>query len=577
MADWIYKARGRAGQLAVLALATSAAGTAAGANESIVLAANDQVLAQWAQASGAPAPRLVETEKDGTRLEWTGSASYDHYQNNSRGGYTLTPIRDESSNNTGQVQTEIKSTATNGAVSWFTFGATLSDDRAVLDNPTLINTLQFGHAGEDYRVALGDVPVGFSTLGTNTGLRGLFGEGHLGRTRIQAVAGVQSETWESIAHEDRRTRYLRNSYALKVEHPLSAALGVYLTTQGYSDDSDADTADATALAPADGSATTIGLAFQQGRFTLSAEGGISDWEEKGYADEGDAAWIVDASWQGERVGVQLGHHDLGLYYTSLSGDALSGVRETYGNANWMASNWLSLNGDLRHTENERAEPPSGVMPPPASPFTPNALEADSWTLGADLAILPVEGLNLQLSRSQSDGDNDGGGSNDQADTGVNLQYGRGGWSAGVGFQHGDYENSATPASDSLTTTWNYSLGKEWAEATEGIWNIGATLIYSDQRQDLDLGSRTSNESYQLSLSGQHARIGQFSALWYDGRMRDPGSGQNLDQRGIQVEAGRSLGKYGSLKLYYSRNDSFDEKATIAYMERTLGLQFLSAF
>ncbi|MCC7259237.1 MAG: hypothetical protein IT486_12805, partial [Gammaproteobacteria bacterium] len=42
----------------------------------------------------------------GTRLEWTGGVSYDYYQNNSRGGFTLTPIRDESANNTGQVQTE---------------------------------------------------------------------------------------------------------------------------------------------------------------------------------------------------------------------------------------------------------------------------------------------------------------------------------------------------------------------------------------------------------------------------------------------------------------------------------------
>jgi hypothetical protein len=175
----------------------AAAGTAQADNSGYLLAANEQVLQQWAQTSGAAVPRLVETKAGdgGTQLEWSGGVSYDYYQNNSRGGFTLTPIRDESSNNTGQVQTEVKSVSSNGATSWFTFGATFSDDRAVLDNPTLINSLQFGHAGETYRVALGDVPVGFSTLGTNTGLRGLFGEGYLGRTLFQAVAGVQSDTW----------------------------------------------------------------------------------------------------------------------------------------------------------------------------------------------------------------------------------------------------------------------------------------------------------------------------------------------------------------------------------------------
>ncbi|MCC7258220.1 MAG: hypothetical protein IT486_07590, partial [Gammaproteobacteria bacterium] len=513
----------------------------------------------------------------GTRLEWTGGVSYDYYQNNSRGGFTLTPIRDESANNTGQVQTEIRSTGGDGAVSWFTFGATFSDDRAVLDHPTLINNMQLGHAGETYRVALGDVPVGFSTLGTNTGLRGLFGEGYLGSTLFQAVLGVQSDTWESIAKEERRTRYLRNSYAFKVEQPFGESFSAYLTTQGYADDEDEATATTTGLAAADGNATTLGFSFRQGGFTLTGEGGASDWEEEGYADESDEAWILDAAWQGERFGLQAGYHDLGLFYTSLSGDALSGVSEAYGNVSWMAASWLSLTGDLRHTENERAEAPPGLEQPVPVPYTPNAVEADSWTLGADIAVLAVEGLSLQLSHSQSDGENDDGGENDQQDSAASLQFSRGGWSTGLGWQHGDYENAAAAASDSDTDGWNAFVGREWVEPANGTWNVGATLMYADQRQELDTGEHNTNESYQLSLNGQHVRFGQFSAMWYDGRVRDPSTGQDLDQRGIQVEAGRALGRYGSLKFYFSRNDSFDDRADIAYMERTLGVQFMSAF
>jgi hypothetical protein len=556
-----------------------AAGGALAGNSDYLLAANNEVLQQWAQTSGTAAPQLVEAadEDGGTRLEWTTSVSYDYYQNNSRGGFTLTPIREESSNNTGQVQTEARSTSSDGAVSWLTFGATFSDDRAVLDHPTLINNLQFGHAAERYRVAFGDVPVGFSTLGTNTGLRGLFGEGYLGATLFQAVAGVQSDTWESIASEERRTRYLRNSYAFKVEQPFGESFSTYVTTQGYADDDDEDTAATTGLAPADGNATTLGFNFRQGGFTLSAEGGVSDGEEEGYADESDEAWIVDASWQGERIGLQAGYHDLGLYYTSLSGDALSGVSEAYGNINWMASSWLSLTGDLRHTENERAEPPPGLEPPITVPYSPNAVEADSWTLGANVAILAVDGLNLQFSHAQSDGENDGGSENDQQDSAANLQFNRGGWSTGLGYQRGDYENAAAPGTDSKTEGWNAFVGREWAEPVSGDWSIGTMLMYADQRQELDTGPRNTNESYQLSINGQHVRFGQFSAMWYDGRVRDPSSGQHLDQRGIQLEAGRALGRYGSFKVYYSRNDSFEDRSDIAYMERTLGMQFMSTF
>ncbi len=550
---------------------------AAGSDGRAVLTGNDAVLAQWAQASGAPAPRIIASEGGSTRLEWRTSIAYDYYQTDSRGGFTLTPVRDGNAGNTAQLQTEFLSTGPDNSQSWFTFGITASDDRAVLGHPTLINTLQIGHAGEDYRVALGDVPVNFSTLGANTGLRGLLGERYIGRTLVQAVAGVQTDTWESLAKEERRTRYIRNSYAFKAEHPVTETLSMFVTTQGFSDNDDVQSAVATSLATAEGRATTAGLSFQRGRFTLGAEGGFSDWEEEGLENETDDAWIVDAGWQGDRVGVQFGHHDIGLYYTSLSGDALSGVRETYGNASWLATNWLSLNSDLRHTVNERASLPPVVTPPGETPYTPNAYRADSWSLGADVAVLAVDGLNLQLSHSGSDGENEGGGKNDQDHTGLNLQYGRGGWSTGLGYQRGDLENSATPDSDAETRTWSCFLGRQWTEAESGLWSIGTNASYNHQRQSLDAGTRTSNDNYSLSLNGQHVRWGQFTVLWYDGRVRDPATGQNLDHTGIQFEAGRQLGRYGSAKVYYSKNDSFQGNAAISYEERTLGLQFLSTF
>lgn len=564
----------------ILAGIVAPAATAAGADSGhYVLAGNEQVLQQWAQTSGTAPPRLVAGGGGGgsTRLEWTGGVSYDFYGSKSRGGFVLTPVRDDGSHNTAQIQTDVRSTGNDGALSWFTIGATFSDDRATIDHPMLINTVQVGHAGDSYRVALGDVPAGFSTLGTNTGLRGLLGEGYLGRTLFQAVAGVQADTWESIANEERRTRYQRNSYAFKVEQPVGEAFAAYATLQGYSDDSDEETAANTGLTPADGNAATLGFRFRQGGFSLSGEGGASHWKEQGQSSESDEAWIIDAAWQGEQLGVQAGYHDLGLFYNSLSGEALSGISEVYGSASWMATDWLSLNGDLRHTENERSIPPTKLGQPVSTPYTPNAAKADGWSLGADVSVSAIDGLSLQVSHSQSNGENDGGGANDQSNSAAGVSFSRSGWSTGISLQQGDFENSAAAATDSETDGWSAYLGREWMEAENGSWNFGTTLTYSDQRQELDSGPRNGSESWQVDLSGRHRRFGEFSALWYDGRVRDPSSGQMLDQRGIQFSAGRAIGRYGSIKAYYSRNDSFDDRNDIAYMERTLGVQLLAAF
>jgi hypothetical protein len=568
---------GRAAGLAVAVATLPAAVQAAGPTTGVV-APDSEVLQLWAQESGAVSPELVRTSDGASRLQWRGAVSTDYYKNSSRGGYTLTPSRDDNSNYSVQLQTEGRMSWNETDTSWLMFGGTASDDRSVLDHPAMINTLQLGHAAENYRVMLGDLPVNFSTLGANTGLRGLQGEVLVGRTLMQAVAGVQSETWEALSKRERRTRYLRDTYALKVQQSLTDSLALYVTNQGYSDDADSTTAEFTALAPSDGDATTTGFSFQQDRFTLSGEVGFSDWEEEGFADEHDDAWILDASWQGERVGLQVGHHDLGVYYTSVSGAALSGVRETYGSANWVTNDWLSFNGDLRRTINKRAETPAAV-PPSATPYTPNAYEADSWTLGSNFSVLQVPGLSLQLQRSESNGENEDGGDNDLDDTLFNVQYNVGGWNTGFGYQRSDVDNSATLGtnSNSVTRGWNYLLGRQWFEPDNGDWSVGVQGIYSDQRQSLDAGGRTGNENYQLAVNAQHIRWGQLAVVWFDGRVQDTETGQSLDQWQLQVQAERSLGRFGSVKLYFSKNDSFEEKAAIAYEEKLVGLQFMSAF
>ncbi len=61
------------------------------ASATIHLADNQAVLAQFAQASGGPAPQLVETDDGATKIEWHGGATVDFYARSASGGAVLTP------------------------------------------------------------------------------------------------------------------------------------------------------------------------------------------------------------------------------------------------------------------------------------------------------------------------------------------------------------------------------------------------------------------------------------------------------------------------------------------------------
>ncbi|HSO08041.1 MAG TPA: hypothetical protein VLW45_12425 [Pelomicrobium sp.] len=564
------KAEPRSGPLIAAAVTATMTGVAQAA-EPAQVASNDEVAQLWAQASGAAPPAVVQADDGGTRIEWRGGVSYDGYRNTASGGFVNTPMRDGTFN-TVQLQSDLRVIEPTNDVNWFQFGMTGSDDRAVLSNSTLINTLQFGRTGEGYRVAAGDVPVNFSVIGANFGLRGLLGERYFGRTLVQGGAGVISQSWEALGKKNRRLQYTRNAYTGKVQHPLTESLGVYLTMQGYSDSEGSVNPGVTALAPAEGRTTTGGFTYQQGQVTVTGEAGISNWKEQGFQDEDDSAYIVDAAWQGEQLGVRIGHHDIGEYYTSLSGLAMPGVRETYANANWFAASWVSFNGDVRRTRNERAQPTAVAGVP--VPFTAISVETDSWTVGANVAVPQLQGLSLLASHSQADGENSNGGTNESRNSGAAVQYASDGWSAGVSYQRGEIENSATPFYNGNTDTWSYSLGKFWSDTVAGTWSFGGNVIYGDQRQQLDSGLETKNRNWTVTLTGQHVRWGQINASWYTGRVRDPLTGQEYDQDQYQIDAGRALNERASVKLYYRDTTSFQGNAAIAYEEKQVGLQLI---
>lgn len=556
-----------------------------------VLATNEQVLQYWAQASGAAPPKVEQTADGGSKLEWRANVSYDLYNRSVSGGQVLTPFSNGTFNRL-QLQSDLRVMQPGDILNWFQFGVTASDDRSVLSMGKVINTLQAGRTGPGYRIALGDIPVNYSTLGTSLGLRGILGQRYFGNTLVSGTAGVVVESWEALNERSRRHTPLRDVYAMKVEHPLSEATGVYATAQSYSDQRDSLTPGTAAATGAGATSATVGFTHRSGGFFLNGEGGASRLSQDTQTRKSDNAVIIDGGWQGGSFGLRAGHHDLGQYYSSSSAQAIGGLRETYANATWAAQPWLSFNADVRASDSNRPPPPpqptvtaDGIIPAtPSSTATPAPAPAisagtktDSGTLSATIAFAQLPGSNLQLSYGESSGRNDLTGSTHTRTSGANLQYGGPAWSAGAGIQINGLTNSAQPVNNSETTALTFNLGRRWSDAAAGAtptWQVALNLIANQQRQEFDTGSTSTNRNFTMSLGAQSVGLGQLNASWTTGRINDPVSGAKYTLDAYQIDAGRPLFKTGSIKLYVRRTDNFKENPLLAYEETTVGVQFV---
>lgn len=547
------------------------------------LADNGTVLAQFAQASGGPAPELKKGDDGATQIEWHGGATVDFYSRSASGGAMLTPYSGGHYHRIG-MQSDLRGTAPEGDVSWMQFALTQSDDPSlIMLGNSQINTLNAGRAGKGYRLAFGDVAVNHSTLGANLPLRGILAQRYFGQALVSASAGVIAESWEALADQGRRRMFLKNAYALKAESPFGQNLQAYATVQGYREDGDSVGANALALVPSSGSTATAGLNWREGRYYLQAEGGLSRYGEKGLDGHRDRALIVDGGWQGDKLGLRLGHHDLGRYYASLSGLAGAGIRETYANASWQAAQWMSLTGDVRRSENQMAAPPVPPPPPtipptPVTPYTPFVGRTEAANLRAQFTFADVPGLGLGLNVGESHGKSSGG-SNRNANQGANLTYMQPAWNASLGYQNSTLKNSIAAGSDSRSDTWMASYGRNWSDATEvapASWTLNATASGSFQRQHLENGTTSTLNTLNLVVMGERSAWGRLSAILGGSRGHDA-TGGDLRQHWYQLDAGRALGQRGGIRVYVRGMSSFQDRSAIAYRDKTAGVQLSYAF
>lgn len=546
----------------VFLLATPAAA------EKMLLAANSEVLSNWQQTAGTPQTAELVTQDDGsTRIEWKGGVALDHYQNRATGGTLLNPALNGNFYK-AQVQSDLRATALNGNVAYLQVSGTHSDDRALQRYPLLLQSAQMGWAGDGYQVALGDVAPSFSSLGTSLGMRGVLAQKQLGQSVVSVSAGTLVPTWNSLADAAKRTQYLRNVAAAKFDIPVGSATRAFVSFQGYADDPSTLDQGVSSLAPASGRTSTVGFVHQHEQLTVTGEAGSSRWTESGRSGLSDHAYLLDANYNGPSYTLRGGHHNLGVYYTSLSAQAAPGIIETYLGGNWLAASWLTLQGDARRSKNSVGD---GTRVNATT--TDSASLAQAITFGVDWP-----GLGFVLNQSLSAGKNVDGSDNRNSGYGAALNYTQPIWNAALSYDLRAVENEASPTSNGKTDTWNWKLGRALTDnLTNPTWRADLQFSVGMQEQRLDIGDSTRTLQYGVGAAATRVGWGTLNASYTLGKVKPTGSGADLRNRDYMLEASHPFKSGHSLKFYTRDTRTFSGVPALKNSTRSIGVQLALVF
>lgn len=538
------------------------------AAEKILLADNSKVLSNWQQTAGAPQTAELVTQDDGsTRIEWKGGVALDHYQNRATGGALLNPAL-KGNFYKAQVQGDLRATAPNGNVTYLQVSGTHSDDRALQRYPLLLQSAQMGWAGEGYQVALGDVAPSFSSLGTSLGMRGVLAQKQFGQNVVSVSAGTLVPTWNSLADEAKRTQYLRNVAAAKFDMPIGRATRAFVSFQGYADDPSTLDQGLSVLAPASGRTGTVGFVHQREQLTVTGEAGVSVWTESGQSGLRDYAYLLDASYNGQGYTLRGGHHNLGVYYTSLSAQAAPGIVETYLGGNWLAVSWLTLQGDLRRSKNSVGD---GTRV--------NATTTDSASLSQTIAFgADWPGLSLVLNQSLSAGKNVDASDNRNSGYGAALNYTQPIWNIALGYNLRAVANDASPSANGKIDTWTWTLGRVLTDnLTNPNWRTDLQFSVGMQDQRLDIGDSTRTLQYGFGVAASRSGWGSLNASVILGTVKPTGGGADLRNREYTLDASYPFKKGNTVKVYARESRLFTGAPALNNSARSVGVQLALVF
>jgi len=534
----------------------------------ITLAANDEVLQAWQRLAqnGSGSPTLIEGADSATVIEWHGAASVDSYSNEVVGDSTLTPLQDGHFY-TARVQGDLRETSAAGITSYVQFAAAHSNDRSVQLQNGQLDMFLSGVVGQDYSLAVGDVTTSFSTLGTNTLLRGLYGYKQMGNVVMSASVGSIADSWAAYAGTLPGSRYLSDAYAVKLDFPAGDYGRFFVTTQGYDEDQNSLDPSLQSYTASIASTDTAGFSYQRDAINIRGEYGGSRWREKGASERTDSATVIDAEWRAESGGVRAGYHDIGLYYASLSADVTAGIAESYLAGDWAPITWLGLSADLRQTRDDKAYYPGDVRDTDALSFTGN------FNLNDLLA-----GLQFVMQYSHSAGKTVDDSDQDIDSNGATLAYSSAYWGVQIGHSYQRTDSVATPDAGSKATSWNGSVNVNLNRDpnTSGIWGADVTLSASSQSQKLDDGSTTDSSNVDVTLNAQRVGWGTLALTVGEGRTAQADGGPELKQQRVQLDAAYPLSERSAIKAYL-RDNSNDGDPASHYSEHTIGVQLSSVW
>ena len=408
------------------------------------------------------------------------------------------------------------------------------------------------------------VNANFSNLGTNLALRGRSCTTQFGSTKVTAAVGKFADDWPLLANGQPPTP-TRDAAAAKVDYELTDSLKTFVTAQGYQYGMNGMPSGISQVQLGRAQSVTTGLDFRQGRFALLAEVGGSHRDDGLQNEQESAAAALDGSWRAsDSMTLRLGHRDVGRSYTTLSGFAAPGLKETYTGAKWSATPWLSLDTDLRRSLNSMAT--DAV-----------ARDAVSLSTSATVAIPHLAGWGFNLQALQSTGANADGSGNDLTNYGAAVRYANKSWQTGLGFTQGTFDN-ARASGNGTSAGLNYDFAIVWNDVMASVppsWNARFTFGTAYQRQDFDTGSIARNANANVGIAVQHQQWGMFSAAMARGHSAQL-AGAYADSQTYQSEFSRPLSKKHSVKFYYrqTRTVNYNDTTASEIRDQSGGLQFV---
>jgi hypothetical protein len=534
---------------------------------------NEDVLKNWNQQTGSQG-QLTKDESGETKLMWTLAPTFERYSNDittsNASPFPVTPLRSGEFQRFG-MQGDLRWLRPDGGATHAQLMFNGSDDRSVLSRySSQIANFQAGRSGQGWQLALGDVAVNFSPLGSTLGLRGFSGQSALGGLTLAAHTGAISESWEELANrtpldnQPARLRPIRDVWGSKLEYRFEGGLRAFSTLQGFADREPASDANNPffVMPRLDGNSATVGLGFEHDRWTVVTEYATSRWQERDQdLRNGDAA-VLQIAYRLDKGTLRAGANNVHSTYASIAQTVPPGVKEFFVGGDMNVLTTLTIGADLRTADNTtppiiyRFPPPPPTvppspLPPPLPPIPSSKTRADTLTLRANWQIAAVPGLSVNVNNMATRGKDAQQLDTTADNTMLGLMYATGQWNTGATLMWMETTTAASPLSASQMRGVQLMAGMNLMQFTaQGAprYLLNTQVTANRQVQTLPaLGFENRLNSIGLRVNGDLAGKTRVTLQLQQDTIES--NTQKLTTRLWQLEAGYSFTPQLAAKLY----------------------------